>query len=150
MVVAKTPEALSFLSRHFQKRLVKKKYLAIVRGTVAENSGTICAPIGYYAEEKIWNVKADGKAAETNFQVLQKFSGATLLEIEPITGRTNQLRIHSAFIGHPIVGDERYGGNDFSRLCLHAAKLGFYHPRSNEWTEFESASPFNLNSFSEL
>lgn len=148
-VVAKTSNALGFLSRHFQKRLVKKKYLAIVRGTVAEDSGTIRAPIGYFAEEKIWNVKADGKEAETNFCVLERFSSATLLELEPVTGRTNQLRIHCALINHPIAGDERYGGNEFPRLCLHAAKLGFYHPSSNVWLEFQSPPSFDVKAFSE-
>lgn len=144
-VVAKTPNALSFLSRHFQKRLVKKTYAAIVSGIVAEDAGKICAPIGYFEEEKIWNVKADGKAAETNFAVRERFADSARLELEPVTGRTNQLRIHCAFTGHPIVGDERYGGKPFERLCLHAAKLAFYHPTTNDWMEFESPPPFNLS-----
>ena len=148
-VVAKTQNALGFLSRHFQKRLVKKKYLAIVSRIVADDIGTICAPIGYFAEEKIWNVKADGKAAETNFRVLKRFCDKTYLELEPVTGRTNQLRIHCASINHPIVGDERYGGDEFARLCLHAAKLGFYHPVSNCWLEFESVPSFDIKTFSE-
>lgn len=147
-VVAKTQSALSFLSRHFQKRLVKKKYLAIVGRIVEEDCATIREPIGYFDEEKIWNVKADGKAAETNLRVLERFSNATLLELEPVTGRTNQLRIHCASIKHPIVGDRRYGGDEFFRLCLHAARLGFYHPTSNEWLEFESAPPFDTKAFS--
>lgn len=148
IIVAKTPNALSFLSRHFQKRFVKKKYLAIVSGVVAEDSGAICAPIGYFEAEKIWNVRADGKAAETNYRVLERFSAATLLELEPVTGRTNQLRIHCASIGHPIVGDERYGGAEFSRLCLHAAKLGFYHPTGSEWLDFQSEPSFDARAFS--
>lgn len=148
IIVAKTQSALGFLSRHFQKRLVKKKYFAVVQGIVAEDSGTIDAPIGYFEEEKIWNVKADGKAAETNFRVAERFSNRTLLELEPVTGRTNQLRVHCAFVNHPIVGDERYGGGDFSRLCLHAANLSFYHPISNDWLEFHSAPSFDLKAFS--
>ncbi len=147
IVASKTSNALSFLSRHFQKRLVKKKYLAVVSGFVADDSGTICAPIGYYEEEKIWNVKADGKAAETRFQILKRFTTMTLLELEPVTGRTNQLRIHCASINHPIVGDERYGGAAFPRLCLHAARLGFYHPVTNDWVEFESAESFDVDEF---
>lgn len=147
MVVAKTQTALSFLSRHFQKRLIKKKYLAIVSGTPTENAKTICEPIGYFPEKKIWNVAVDGKAAETNYAVLERISGASLLELEPVTGRTNQLRIHCAFIGHPIAGDERYGGREFSRLCLHAAQIGFYHPSTNDWMEFKSAPSFDLKLF---
>lgn len=141
MVVAKTPHAARFLSSHFQRKLVKKKYFAVVEGFVSEDSGIIDAPIGQFVEEKIWNVKADGKAAETRFVVRQRFFGKSLLELEPITGRTNQLRIHCAYIGHPITGDAKYGGLSFSRLCLHAAKLNFYHPRHNERVEFTSEIP---------
>lgn len=147
MVVAKTSNALSFLSRHFQKRLVEKKYLAVASGIVAEDAGTICAPIGYYEEEKIWNVKAEGKAAETRFRVLERNSETTLLELEPVTGRTNQLRIHCAAMNHPIVGDDPYAGAPFSRLCLHAARLCFYHPVTNERLAFESAAPFDVAEF---
>ncbi len=144
MVVAKTPGALSFLSNHFQRKLVKKRYFAVVEGIVADEAGTINEPIGRNDEEKNWSVKADGKSAETNYRVLKRFSGKTLLELEPVTGRTNQLRIHCAHIGHPIVGDDKYGGIEFSRLCLHAAKLSFYHPATNLWTEFESKMPIEF------
>ncbi len=147
MVIAKTSEALSRLSNHFQRKLIKKRYLAIVQGHVSENSGTIEAPIGRFAEEKNWNVKEDGKFAVTNFWVLEKFPDKTLLELEPITGRTNQLRIHCAFLGHPIIGDDRYNGREFSRLCLHAAKLSFRHPHSNDFVEFESEMPAEFKMF---
>ncbi len=147
MVIAKTSEALSRLSNHFQRKLIKKRYLAIVQGHVSENLGTIEAPIGRFAEEKNWNVKEDGKFAVTNFWVLEKFPDKTLLELEPITGRTNQLRIHCAFLGHPIIGDDRYNGREFSRLCLHAAKLSFRHPHSNDFVEFESEMPAEFKMF---
>ncbi|HXG84929.1 MAG TPA: RluA family pseudouridine synthase [Pyrinomonadaceae bacterium] len=141
MVVAKTPRSLSFLSNHFQRKLVKKRYFAVLQGIVRDESGTINEPIGRNDEEKNWSVKADGKSAETNFKVLERFVDKTLLELEPVTGRTNQLRIHCAYIGHPIIGDDKYGGLEFSRLCLHAAKLSFYHPTTNIWIEFESKMP---------
>ncbi|MDQ3323290.1 MAG: RluA family pseudouridine synthase [Acidobacteriota bacterium] len=144
MVVAKTPGALSFLSNHFQRKLVKKRYFAVVEKIVADESGTINEPIGRNDEEKRWSVKADGKSAETNYRVLERFSDKTLLELEPVTGRTNQLRIHCAYIGHWIIGDDKYGGAEFSRLCLHAAKLSFYHPTTNIWTEFESKIPIEF------
>lgn len=150
MVVAKTPKSLSFLSNHFQRKIVKKKYFAIVAGEVSEDSGIIDAPIGYFEPKKIWNVKADGKAAETRFQVVEKFSGKTLLELEPVTGRTNQLRIHCAHIGHPVFGDRRYDGRPFSRLCLHAARLCFYHPSTNRWVEFESRTPFEMRQAAQI
>ncbi len=149
MVIAKTPESLSFLSNHFQRKIVKKKYIAVVEGEISEDSGTIGELIGYFEEQKSWNVKADGKTAETKFQVLKRFSGKTVLELEPVTGRTNQLRIHCAYIGHPIIGDERYNGRKFSRLCLHAQKLGFYHPSTNIWTEFAIEIPTELKQLAE-
>jgi 23S rRNA pseudouridine1911/1915/1917 synthase len=141
MVIAKTPAASSRLSNHFQRKLIEKRYLAIVQGIVSENSETIDAPVGRFAEEKNWNVKQDGKSAVTNFWVLEKFPDKTLLELEPVTGRTNQLRIHCAHIGHPIIGDDRYNGREFPRLCLHAAKLCFRHPHFNNFVEFESEMP---------
>lgn len=141
MIIAKTSHAHSVLCDHFQRRLVEKRYLAMVGDVVEKDSGTIIAPIGNFAEEKRWGVKADGKKAETRFRVLQRFNGKTLLELEPVTGRTNQLRIHCASIGHPIIGDQRYGGREFSRLCLHAARLSFWHPNGDERLNFESGLP---------
>ena len=142
MVVAKTKRALKVLSDHFGRRLVEKKYLSLVGGIVKDNAGTINAPIGRFENEKRWDVKTDGKTAETRFRVLERFSGETLLELEPVTGRTNQLRIHCAYLGYPIVGDKLHGGREFPRLCLHAAKLGFWHPNGTGRMEFESQISF--------
>lgn len=141
LVVAKTGRALSFLSRHFQKKLVNKNYFAIVGGIVAADSGIIDAPIGISDDGKSWSVTADGKSAVSNFQVLKRMTDRTLLDLEPVTGRTNQLRIHCAFLGHAIIGDSKYGGRKFGRLCLHARKLNFYHPVTNTRMEFVSSMP---------
>jgi 23S rRNA pseudouridine1911/1915/1917 synthase len=150
IVVAKTPEAMRALSIRFQKRLVEKTYLAIVEGIVSVDMGTIEAPIGQDLQSKRWTITASGKTAETKFRVLQAFTDKTLLELQPVTGRTNQLRIHCAHIGHPIFGDNRYGDVDsFSRLCLHAARLSFRHPTDNNLLEFESDLPAELKSFLE-
>jgi 23S rRNA pseudouridine1911/1915/1917 synthase len=150
MVVAKTQKAMRDLSIHFQKRLVEKTYLAIVQGVVSVDVGAIEAAIGQDLESKRWTVAANGKTAETNFRVLQRFLNKTLLELQPVTGRTNQLRIHCAHVGHPIFGDDRYGDADsFSRLCLHAARLSFRHPTDNNLLEFESDLPAELKSFLE-
>jgi 23S rRNA pseudouridine1911/1915/1917 synthase len=140
MIVAKNARALRILSAHFQKKLIKKLYAAIVETIIFENSGTISAPIGRGEEKPHWRVSADGKEAETRFRVLERGENSTLLELEPVTGRTNQLRIHCAHLGHPIVGDEWYGAKPYSRLCLHAARLGFYHPNGG-WLEFSTALP---------
>jgi 23S rRNA pseudouridine1911/1915/1917 synthase len=141
MVIAKNARAHRILSNHFQRKLVEKKYFAVVEGTIKEDFGTIDAPIGRNVEEKFWYISNDGKNAESRFQVVKRNADATLLELEPVTGRTNQLRLHCAHIGHPIIGDDKYGGREFSRLCLHAAKLSFYHPNGNCRLEFESALP---------
>jgi 23S rRNA pseudouridine1911/1915/1917 synthase len=141
MVVAKNARSHRILAEHFKRKIVGKKYFALVEGNVETDEGEINAPIGRFAEEKVWNIKADGKNAETRFWVKTRFAGSTLLELEPVTGRTNQLRIHLAHIGHPIFGDTKYGGREFSRLCLHAYKLSFWHPNGNRRLEFETGLP---------
>ena len=141
IVVAKTSHAHRVLAAHFKKKLVEKRYLALVDGFVAEGRGSIAAPIGRFAEQKWWGVKDDGKHAETRFWVRERSDEATLLELEPVTGRTNQLRIHCASIGHPIIGDVKRGGREFAPMCLHAHKLGFRHPATGEWLRFESDLP---------
>jgi 23S rRNA pseudouridine1911/1915/1917 synthase len=141
MVISKTARAHRVLAEHFRRKLVDKKYLALVEGTVEADSGTITAPIGRYAEIKHWDVKIDGKHSETRFEVKKRFSGMTLLELEPVTGRTNQLRIHCAYVGHPILGDTSRGGPEFSRLCLHAYKLAFWHPNGSRRMEFATGAP---------
>jgi 23S rRNA pseudouridine1911/1915/1917 synthase len=146
IVMSKTPRALTVLSRHFRKRLVEKRYLALVSGVVEEPAGSINAPIGRDADQRPrWRVMDGGRQAETKFRVLERMAEATLLELEPVTGRTNQLRIHCAYIGHPIVGDEMYGCRDAGmRLCLHASRLSFHHPMSGEWMEFSSQLPADI------
>lgn len=162
IVIAKTPRALAVLSRHFRKRLVEKRYLALVFGNVEEETGSISAPIGRDPDQRPrWRVMESGKVAETRFTVLERLGRATLLELEPVTGRTNQLRIHCAHIEHPIIGDEMYGNREFEetsfrfedhqseirdsrsaiRLCLHASSLAFHHPALGEWMEFASPLP---------
>lgn len=173
MVVAKTPRALTALSRHFRKRLVEKRYLALVYGTVREESGSINAPIDRDPEKRPrWRVMESGKAAETRFTVRERLRRATLLELEPVTGRTNQLRIHCAHIGHPIIGDEMHDDGELRiadceseemssrirdlqsdirdsesgiRLCLHASSLAFHHPAGGEWMEFTSPLPKSVS-----
>jgi len=141
ILIAKTTRAHKVLSDHFQRKLVEKKYVALVEGVVTEDSGEISAPIGRFEETKHWNIKADGKTAATRFWVKERYADMTLLELQPVTGRTNQLRIHCEYIGHPIVGDERRGGREFGRLCLHAYKLSFFHPTEQRRLDFEIDLP---------
>ena len=160
IVIAKTPRALTVLSKHFRKRLVQKRYLALVSGSLEQEAGSINAPIGRDPDQRPrWRVMDAGRYAETRFKVLEQMAQAALLELEPVTGRTNQLRIHCAHIGHPIVGDEMYGGCEFegkehqskigdsrsaTRLCLHASRLAFHHPAGGEWMEFMSPLPVDV------
>ena len=142
VVLAKSDAVHRKIAAQFMKRTVEKKYLALVEGTVKEDAGSIEAPIGRYAETKFWDVKEDGKPARTEFRVLERSGDTTLLELEPFTGRTNQLRIHCEHIGHPIVGDIKRGGREFERLCLHAWKLSFRHPHTRETITFEAENSF--------
>lgn len=142
MVIAKTDRSLSVLTRHFHRRLVEKRYLALVSGRIEERELIINAPIGRAPEaHPKWNVALEGKASETILRVVERRAAATLVELEPVTGRTNQLRIHCAHIGHAILGDDWYAKDRVPRLCLHAARLGFHHPRGGDWLEFSSPLP---------
>ena len=124
------------------KKRVQKTYVAVVDGRLDRDEGVIIAPIGRFAEGKHWTVREDGKHSETRFVVKERGTSATLLELEPVTGRTNQLRIHCESIGHPIVGDTRRGGRPAARLYLHAAKLAFPHPSTKEIVAFASEPAF--------
>lgn len=145
LLLAKNHHALKILCRHFQSKQILKRYFALVKGNLENDFGTINAPIGRFSESRFWDIKEDGKDAVTNFWVKERFKETTLVELEPVTGRTNQLRIHLAHLGHPILGDVKYKGNDFERMCLHAYKLGFYHPHGNDWLEFETKADFKAN-----
>jgi len=151
MVVAKTQAALSRLSQHFQRRLVEKRYAAVVAGRVEPDEMTIDAPIGRDEDARPpWRVSESGKHAETRLRVVGRSARRTLVELEPVTGRTNQLRIHCAHAGHAIVGDTLYSGEPHARLCLHASRLAFRHPSTNEWVEFSSHAPAEiLSAFTE-
>lgn len=144
MIIAKTSQAHRNLSNHFKRKLVEKKYYALVEGIVEKDFGVINAPIGSDENLKIWRVMENGKEAETRYKVLERRDDSTLLELEPITGRTNQLRVHCEYIGHKIIGDTRRNGREFSRLCLHAAKIKFRHPKDNRQMEFESDLPIEM------
>jgi len=141
IIVAKTVRVHRVLADHFKRELVEKRYIALVEGIVCEEEGVIESPIGRYADLKLWNVKHDGKHATTRFWVRERHADSTAVELEPVTGRTNQLRIHCASIGHPIVGDEQRHGRAHERLCLHAWKLSLKHPIGGQMLSFEIPIP---------
>ena len=144
ILVAKTARAHRTLSKHFRERWVRKVYLALVSGKVTAETGTIEAPIGCDAAQwPKWRIlpEADGgRESETAYRVRERFAAHTLLELEPKTGRTHQLRIHCASIGHPIVGDDIYApgvdplasAHHLRAQLLHAWRLEFRHPATNQ------------------
>lgn len=144
MVIAKNPRAHRILCSHFQRKIVEKKYYALVEGIIEKDEVIIQAPIGRDAERRYWQITEEGKAAETRFKVLERRENSTLFDVELITGRTNQIRLHCAHMNHRILGDDIYGGAEFSRLCLHAYRLCFWHPNGAKWMEFETGLPIEM------
>ncbi|HMQ05275.1 MAG TPA: RluA family pseudouridine synthase [Pyrinomonadaceae bacterium] len=142
MVASKSVRAHAKLATQFEKKRVEKRYSALVEGRVADDSGTIELPIGRYVEQKFWGIREDGRPAVSRFYVIERYDDATLIDLEPVTGRTNQLRIHCAALGHPIVGDVARGGREFQRLCLHAYRLAFQHPSDGAKIAFERREEF--------
>ncbi|MFV0389320.1 MAG: RluA family pseudouridine synthase [Pyrinomonadaceae bacterium] len=141
LLVAKDAKSSARLCDHFKRKLFVKKYLAVVDGIVKPEAGTISEPIKRFEDRKTWDIAADGKEAQSNFRVLNRLAKSTLLELEPVTGRTNQLRIHLASLGHPISGDLKYGGTKQERLFLHAQKLEFWHPANSTKIELKTEIP---------
>lgn len=141
LVAAKTKLAQRNLTRSFMRKLVEKRYLAIVVGSPDQDRGEIEAPIGRDAEAKFWKVMPEGKHALSRYKVLERCGENSLVELEPVTGRTNQLRIHCQHFGHPILGDHQRGGGTHDRLYLHAHRIAFPHPRSGEKLAFEAPKP---------
>ena len=147
LVVAKNEPAQLALVRQLQARTVKRTYVALARGKVAA-AGKVDAPVGRHPVQRTrMAVVASGKPAVTRYRIRERFPAHTLLECELETGRTHQIRVHLASIGHPLEGDAVYAGRGprlIDRQALHAWKLGFVHPRSGAAVSFESPLPADL------
>ncbi len=146
LVVAKAAQALTSLQEQVAARSVRRTYLAIVRGNLAGESGTIDAPIGRHTRHRTkMAVQAGGRRAVTRYRVLERLKHFTLVAADLLTGRTHQIRVHFAHLGHPVAGDRLYGaGSDdlgIGRQALHAVRLQFRHPRSGDDLVFEAAPP---------
>lgn len=166
LVVAKTEAALEDLSDQFRDRTVYKSYVALVHGRLQSASGRIDQPLARDPSNRTrMAVVRGGRNALTLYRVRRAFERFTLLEVELKTGRTHQIRVHLAWMKHPVVGDETYGGGrdntildvrlrarvrNLKRHFLHAEKLGFKHPVTKEFVKFESPVPEDLGELLEV
>jgi len=147
IVVAKTNEAHMDLSRQLKEHSINRKYIALLEGRLKEDRGIVDAPIGRDPKDRkrMAVVSKNGKRAVTHYKVIEFFQANTLVEASLETGRTHQIRVHMAYLGHPVVGDLVYGYKKqrfkLKGQMLHAKILGFMHPRSGEYVEFSAPLP---------
>lgn len=165
LVVAKTDAAHLGLARQFREHTIKRRYLALVRGSIPQEEGEISAPIARYLRnrKKMAVSLIKGRRARTHFKVLERFPDYTLIEAGLETGRTHQVRVHMAWLGYPIVGDTKYTGKKRARgqrlgvsdklqsaianlkgQALHAKTLGFLHPVTGQYMEFDAPPPGDI------
>ncbi|MCC2529061.1 RluA family pseudouridine synthase [Bacillus halotolerans] len=153
LMVAKNDMAHESLVNQLVNKTVTRKYTAIVHGLISHDDGTIDAPIGRDKKDRqSMTVTRDGKNAVTHFHVLDRFQEFTLVECQLETGRTHQIRVHMKYIGFPLAGDPKYGPRktiDFNGQALHAGILGFQHPRTDEYIEFEAPLPDDMSALIE-
>lgn len=146
LVVAKNDRSHVNLAQQIKDKTAVRKYIALVEGDIKEDAGTIDAPIGRHpVYRKKMAVVPGGRRAVTHFKVLERFGRYTLIEARLETGRTHQIRVHMAYIGHPVVGDPVYGYKrqsfNLNGQLLHAQCLGFKHPRTGRYMEFCAPLP---------
>ena len=146
LMIAKNDFAHNFLAQQLQNKTTTRKYLALVWGVIKNDTGTIDAPIGRDINDrkKMAVTAINSKEAITHFKALERYKNATLIELKLETGRTHQIRVHMNYIGYPVVNDPVYGRRkiiDNTGQCLHAKTLGFIHPTTKKYMEFDSELP---------
>ena len=146
LVVAKNNESHIFLANQLKEHSMKREYLALIEGNLKDDKGIIDKPLGRNKKDRLKvGVVEGGKKAITHYEVLERFKGVTLLRCALETGRTHQIRVHMASIGHPLLGDMVYGFKKqkfkVNGQLLHARVLGFIHPRTKEYMEFSADLP---------
>lgn len=146
MVLAKSPLARRVLTEQFTQHLARKKYLLTTDRNVKRDQFTVISAITRLGEKYVARpLHAGGARAETRFRILKKCQGLTLLEAEPVTGRTHQIRVHAAGQGFPVLGDSLYDGSPAPRLCLHSAELRFVHPATGTMVMFRDPAGFEAS-----
>ncbi len=153
LMIAKNDIAMHSLTEQLKDHACKREYVALVYGVITEDKGRINAPIKRSKDDrKKMAVDKEGKEAITNFEVLKRYKDFTLVKCKLETGRTHQIRVHFEYIGHPLVGDKTYGRRKVigdQGQFLHAKTIGFIHPKTNEWMEFDSELPDYFKDFLE-
>ena len=154
LVCAKNDRAHEFLSSQFQVHSIERTYYAVCHGHFKEAKGTVDAPLGRHPvdRKKICIRDTNSKRAVTHYEVIEEFKGFSLVKCNLETGRTHQIRVHMASLGHPVAGDEVYGpkkGVNLNGQCLHAKSLGFVNPSDGEFLQFDSPLPQYFEEFLE-
>lgn len=152
LMVAKNDLAHTGLAAQIKAHSFMREYEAVVYGNIKDEEGTVNAPIGRHPiKRKQMAVVNGGREAVTHYRVIERFDGFTHIGVRLETGRTHQIRVHMAYIGHPVAGDEVYGPKkvitELGGQCLHAKKIGFIHPRTGEYMEFDSPLPDYFKKF---
>lgn len=149
LLVAKNDEAHNFLAKQLQEHSMKREYYALFEGILGKDKGTIDKPLARCKNDRLKiGIVEGGRYAVTHYEVIEKFKSTTLVKCILETGRTHQIRVHMASIGHPLVGDQLYSfkkhKHKIEGQMLHAKVLGFIHPRTKEYMEFHSELPSNF------
>lgn len=153
LMVAKNDFAHTHLAAQIKEHSFTREYEAVVHGNLKNDSGTVNAPIGRHPVKRKQMAVTDknSKEAVTHYTVIERFGDFTHIRCRLETGRTHQIRVHMSYIGHPIAGDDVYGpkkaAGGLNGQCLHAKKVGFIHPKTNEYMEFESELPDYFQNF---
>lgn len=152
LMVAKNDNSHKGLAEQIKEHSFTREYAAIVYGNIKDESGRIEAPIDRHpVKRKQMAVVMGGREAITDYEVVERLSGFTYLKLKLYTGRTHQIRVHTAYIGHPVAGDEVYGPKkvitELGGQCLHAKKVGFVHPATGKYMEFDSDLPDYFEKF---
>ena len=153
LMVAKNDNAHASLAAQIKEHSFTRKYEAVVFGNLKDDTGTVDAPIGRNPNDrkKMCVTERNSKNAVTHYRVISRYKGYTHIRCQLETGRTHQIRVHMAYLGHPVAGDPVYGVKhekvDFNGQCLHAKKIGFVHPATGKYMEFDSDLPMYFKEF---